>query len=565
MTDRELEKRIKDSFEQIKPDVLASVLADCEEKGQVLEMKESVINKRPEKLRRFASIAAVFIILMASVIGVNAYQMNQAVSARVSLDVNPSVEIQVNKKERVLDVIALNEDGKTIIGDMDFSGSDIDVAVNALVGSMMRNGFISDMANSILVTVSGKDAVKDAALQTRIADEIDKILAGNAVNGAILSQVLVEDKDLDDLAKEYGITAGKAKLIKEITAKNDIYKIEDLVPLTINELNLLTLSNEIKFETIQAHGKASDTAYVGNEEAEKTALAHAGVSADKAELLRSKLDWEHGKMVYEVEFKSEGYEYDYEVDAITGAVVDFEKEVDDDYRPTTAASTNTSTNSNANAGSNANVGGNPNTGGNAGGGTASTQTTQTIGVEAAKAKALEHAGLSEGQVTELEIDYDAEEAKYEVGFKHGGYEYDYDIDIYTGSIIKVDKEADDDYRPTGNGGSAPTASAPAQTQPQASAPTQASAPSGSGGTSTSVGTPAQSAVPAQQVIGAAAAQNAALSHAGFSASQVSALEVDYDAEDGDYDISFKAGGYEYDYEINAYTGSVLKSEKEIDD
>ena len=520
MSDRELEKKIKDSFEKITPDVLASVLADCEEKGQEVVMKESVItNKRPVRLRRFASLAAVFIILFGSVIGVNAYQSNKAISARVSLDVNPSVEIQVNTKERVIDVVPLNEDGKTIIGDMDFSGSDIDVAVNALVGSMMRNGYISEISNSILVTVSGKDATKDAALQARVADEIDKILAGNKVTGAILSQVLVEDQKLDNIAKEYGITAGKAKLINEIIEKNNLYTVADLVPLTINELNLLTVSNEIEFVDIKAKGQASDTAYIGNEAAEAAALKHAGVTKEKATALHSKLEWEHGKMVYDVEFASEGFEYEYDIDALTGEVVDFEKDVDDDYRPTTA-SNQTSTPAQ----------------------TTPAQTTpaqtapaaqQEIGAAAAQEKALAHAGLTAGQVTELEVEFDYDDKEYDVSFKYGGYEYDYEIDAYTGNVIWSEKEVDDDYRPSGNSGSTTTASA-------------------------------QSA-PAQQVIGASAAQSKALSHAGFSAGQVAELEVEYDADDGDYDVSFKAGGYEYDYEIDAYSGAIIKADKEVDD
>ena len=541
MSDRELEKKIKDSFEKITPDVLASVLADCEEKGQEVVMKESVItNKRPVRLRRFASLAAVFIILFGSVIGVNAYQSNKAISARVSLDVNPSVEIQVNKKERVIDVAPLNEDGKTIIGDMDFSGSDIDVAVNALVGSMMRNGYISEISNSILVTVSGKDATKDAALQARVADEIDKILAGNKVTGAILSQVLVEDQKLDNIAKEYGITAGKAKLINEIIEKNNLYTVADLVPLTINELNLLTVSNEIEFVDIKAKGQASDTAYIGNEAAEAAALKHAGATKETATALHSKLEWEHGKMVYDVEFASEGFEYEYDIDALTGEVVDFEKYVDDDYRPTTA-SNQTSTPAQTTPAQ-----------------TTPAQTTpaqtapavqQEIEAAAAQEKALAHAGLTAGQVTELEVEFDYDDKEYDVSFKYGGYEYDYEIDAYTGNVIWSEKEVDDDYRPSGNSGSTTTASAPAQSAPAQSAPAPA---------------PAQSA-PAQQVIGASAAQSKALSHAGFSAGQVAELEVEYDADDGDYDVSFKAGGYEYDYEIDAYSGAIIKADKEVDD
>ena len=245
-------------------------------------------------------------------------------------------------------------------------------------------------------------------------------------------------------------------------------------------------------------------------------------------------------MVYDVEFASEGFEYEYDIDALTGEVVDFEKYVDDDYRPTTA-SNQTSTPAQTTPAQ-----------------TTPAQTTpaqtapavqQEIEAAAAQEKALAHAGLTAGQVTELEVEFDYDDKEYDVSFKYGGYEYDYEIDAYTGNVIWSEKEVDDDYRPSGNSGSTTTASAPAQSAPAQSAPAPA---------------PAQSA-PAQQVIGASAAQSKALSHAGFSAGQVAELEVEYDADDGDYDVSFKAGGYEYDYEIDAYSGAIIKADKEVDD
>ena len=432
MSEKKLEATIKDSFEKITPNVLDSILSDCAEPKQELIVRESVINKRPVRLRRFASLAAAFIILFGGVFGFNAYQANAKVSARVSLDVNPSVEIQVNRNERVLDVVALNEDGKAIVGDMDFSGSSIDVAVNALVGSMMRNGFLTDVANSILVTVSGENVEKDAALQARITDEIEKILAGNSMSGAILSQVLLEDKNLDQIAAEYGITPGKAKLIQELMASNPLYKIEDLVPLTINELNLLTLSHEIEFTDIKAQGKASDTAYIGNEAAEKVALDHAGVTRADAAWINSKLDWEFGKMVYDVEFHSAGFEYEYDIDAVTGEVVHFDKDFDDDYVAPAASSGNASSGSASS--------------GNASSGSTSSSSGLISG-DRAKSIALQYAGVSASQASrfEIELSYDDGVPEYDIEFHAGGYEYNVDVDARTGAVRDYEKEREDGW------------------------------------------------------------------------------------------------------------------------
>ena len=63
------------------------------------------------------------------------------------------------------------------------------------------------------------------------------------------------------------------------------------------------------------------------------------------------------------------------------------------------------------------------------------------------------------------------------------------------------------------------------------------------------------------------ARDIALQHAGLSVPDVSRLHIEFDRDDRrpEYDIDFRHNGYEYDYEIHAETGKILKSEKERDD
>ena len=71
--------------------------------------------------------------------------------------------------------------------------------------------------------------------------------------------------------------------------------------------------------------------------------------------------------------------------------------------------------------------------------------TSDIGAQAAKSAALRHAGLSEGQVQELQVEWDNENGRavYEVEFKSGGMEYEYVIDAATGSVLEHQAEQDD--------------------------------------------------------------------------------------------------------------------------
>ena len=422
MDDRELENKITSAYEDIAPDILDSVLRDCkEQKGRVIIMQNK---KKKSLVRAVAGIAAALLIVCGGIFGLNAYNGSKAIASTVMLDVNPSIEIQVNKHEKVLAVKPLNEDAKKVVGTMDFSGSSLEITVNALIGSMLRNGYINDASNSILVTVDSKNHAAGAELQTRLMLEISDLLKSSNNPVALLGQTITPDKDITKLAEEYGITAGKAKLISQIVAQDPAYIFADLVPMTINELNLLSESRHMSLGDIETVGKASDVSYIGEEAAKAAALKHAGVDASAARNIECELDWEKGTMVYEVEFTANGYEYDYEINAKTGAVVKYEKEADDDddRRPSSGSS-------GSKTGS---------------GSSGSTAGKSYIGEAEAKKKALAHAGLSAGSIRdyECELDDDDAVAVYEISFKSGKYEYDYEINAVTGAVVKHEKEAD---------------------------------------------------------------------------------------------------------------------------
>lgn len=154
-----------------------------------------------------------------------------------------------------------------------------------------------------------------------------------------------------------------------------------------------------------------------------------------------------------------------------------------------------------------------------------------IGTDRAKDIALEHAGVSADVVfITAKLDYDDGMKIYEVEFVASGYEYDYDINAYTGKVISFDKERDDDYRKPTAAPSAPTAPA------------------------------------TKNYIGADAAKQAALAHAGVDAAVALYVKAEFDYDDGvaKYDVEFYADSYEYDYDINALNGEVIGHSKELE-
>jgi SagB-type dehydrogenase family enzyme len=67
---------------------------------------------------------------------------------------------------------------------------------------------------------------------------------------------------------------------------------------------------------------------IGRQAAIRAALAHAQVAEQAARRLTCELDREDGRMVYEVDFKHGGFEFDYEIDARTGSIVKAKRERD---------------------------------------------------------------------------------------------------------------------------------------------------------------------------------------------------------------------------------------------
>ena len=95
-------------------------------------------------------------------------RLNNAVTSIVCLDVNPSIQLTVNRNERVLSATPANADAQVILDGMDLTGAKVDAAMNAIVGSLLTNGYVDQLANSILITVEDDDAQRGAQLQQEL-------------------------------------------------------------------------------------------------------------------------------------------------------------------------------------------------------------------------------------------------------------------------------------------------------------------------------------------------------------------------------------------------------------
>ena len=140
MTDQELEQKLRTALEHAAPDDFQGVLARISPKARTEQAPIPFDAAARKKKRRWAPLAAAACRARGAGGGGGGwYLQNNTVASVVSLDVNPSVTLNVNSKEKVLSAIPVNEDGGDILAGMDLTGVQLDVAMNAIVGALLTD------------------------------------------------------------------------------------------------------------------------------------------------------------------------------------------------------------------------------------------------------------------------------------------------------------------------------------------------------------------------------------------------------------------------------------------
>ena len=320
--DNHMKSRLKSAFEGVTPNVLDSILASCHNtKGRIIPMKKE---KKFSKFTKAAiACAACFAMVVGCMAGYTAFQKNpkaitpspadktpvetqiqtpeKIVATIVTLDVNPSLEIQVDEDETVMNVLALNEDAKTVVGTMDFEGISLEVTVNALIGSMLQKGYLNETTSDILVSVDNKDGTTAAAIKDKLSGEIAALFERNHLEGEVIGQtVSSEDNELAALAEQYGITIGKAKLIQTIVKMNPESTFADYASLSVTKLN--------RIMNTSAEKPADTDVYIGEAKALEIALEELNLTMDDLdEYPEIELVVLRGQVLYDIFIKTSDY------------------------------------------------------------------------------------------------------------------------------------------------------------------------------------------------------------------------------------------------------------------
>ena len=238
-----------------------------------------------------------------------------------------------------------------------------------------------------------KDEIPDAPFEN------DKYIGKEAARDIALKDAGVALKDVTKLEIEFDFDDGQ--YLYDVEFKVGTTKYEYDIEAQSGEIHKKEVNDKTEYEKAPegVEFKGTDAAIAIAVDNALKGLQNTTLSASDAVVKKAKLDFEKGSYVYEVEFVLGGVEYDYEINAVTGAVIKVE--------------------------------------------TDGKEYVDTIKQSDALRIAMAHAGVESVTDTKTELEVEHGVIVWKVEFKSGGFEYEYEIDAKTGKILDSEKEIDD--------------------------------------------------------------------------------------------------------------------------
>ncbi|MCI9595432.1 MAG: hypothetical protein HFG51_15170 [Lachnospiraceae bacterium] len=172
-----------------------------------------------KRFRHWGAVAACICLIAAG--GIYHYEYLQVVSV-VGIDVNPSLRLSLNRREKVLKAEALNLDGETVL-EKELKGKNLESALGQVVDSLVEKGYLREglKEQAVLVSVSGKNEKKAEAVKAAAAANVEDAISQNQVSAVVYDQTIQVTKELEELAETYQVSVGKAGFIEQLVQENE--------------------------------------------------------------------------------------------------------------------------------------------------------------------------------------------------------------------------------------------------------------------------------------------------------------------------------------------------------
>lgn len=221
--------RIHDAFDSIRAD------------EQLKETTKQFVKSKSEKKSRFiyraafqcAFMFACMVLVLAA--GVSGYSWVFAPVSYVSIDVNPSIELALNRLDRVIDTAAFNEEGEEIIKNLSLKGKRYTDAIDAIIEDPVMQAYLAE--DSELIFTVAADEGREERIKTGIDTCSGHIGHSNSQSISVGLAVASE-------AHDSGISLGKYYACLQLMQYDDTITIDECKNMSISKIHGLTKVHE---------------------------------------------------------------------------------------------------------------------------------------------------------------------------------------------------------------------------------------------------------------------------------------------------------------------------------
>ena len=176
--------------------------------------------------------------------------VSAATDTYVTLDINPSVELIVNRREKVVYANALNEDGEVLLAELDLIGMDLDAAIELIIQTSIELGFIDVESEEVIVSVTAlaKDPLLGEKIRNKVKEHVNHAFENKGIIGRGQDKAFVPEFVAE--AESYGVTPGFLFLVKAAMFSDDELTLEAALEMEVSQLQAIIKSARQEMKVI---------------------------------------------------------------------------------------------------------------------------------------------------------------------------------------------------------------------------------------------------------------------------------------------------------------------------
>jgi len=215
-----IKKHLKDESKSFIPDIKNDLF-------KTLGIEKPI--KPHFKFKQYVLVISTILILAVGIYFFITRQINEFPNTLITVDINPSIEIEADDQDRVVSVIPLNLDALLLLEDTgNLTKQDIYIAMDIIIEEASKAGYLDINTGEVRINVINERQI----IEDRIKENIKKHYKNNQ-----RVEVAEYNEEIRKKAKEYNISVGKMRLIEKLIELDPSISIKEAKKLSIKEIN----------------------------------------------------------------------------------------------------------------------------------------------------------------------------------------------------------------------------------------------------------------------------------------------------------------------------------------